>query len=99
MLSVKLLVLDTLIENMVQMLCRSDAPAFFDVYMDILDHLLEARRALSAKDEPLKCHVQSHHQRKACHDTDDSGRLIRLNGLGYHFGGCYADHAPGGCAH
>ncbi len=99
MLSVKLLVLDTLIENMVHLLCWNDSPAFFDVYMDFLDHLVKTRRVLSAKDEPLKCHIKSHHEGKTHHDADDSGRFIRLDSLGDHFGCCHTDHAAGGCAH
>ncbi len=47
MLSVKLLVLNLFIENLVQLLCHEETPAFFELYMELLDGLLHARRALT----------------------------------------------------
>lgn len=47
MLSVKLLVLNLFIENLVQLLCHEETPAFFELYMELLDRLLHTRRSLS----------------------------------------------------
>lgn len=49
MLSVKLLVLDALINNLIAVLCREDASVFFDSYSEMLDRLLRARRALCGR--------------------------------------------------
>ena len=49
MLSVKLFFIDALIENLVNLLCIESVPEFFDVYMDMLERLMHARRALRAR--------------------------------------------------
>lgn len=46
MLSVKLLVLDALLENLTALLCRESVPAFFDVYFDLFERLMHTRRTL-----------------------------------------------------
>ena len=46
MLSVKLLFLDAIIENLTVLLCREDVPVFFDSYLSLLDRLIHARNAL-----------------------------------------------------
>lgn len=45
MLSLKLLVLDTLIENFVHLLCREDSSPFFEVYLDWMEQLTRIRRS------------------------------------------------------
>ena len=47
--SVKLLVLDALIENLTALLCREEVPVFFDTYLDMLEHFMHARSALRAR--------------------------------------------------
>ena len=49
MLSVKLLVLDALIENLIVLLCREDVPVFFDCYLSLLGRLIHARNALRTR--------------------------------------------------
>lgn len=46
MLSVKLLFLDAIIENLTVLLCQEDVPVFFDSYLSLLDRLIHARNAL-----------------------------------------------------
>ena len=52
MLSVKLLFLDAIIENLTVLLCREDVPVFFDSYLSLLDRLIHARNALRMR-EPV----------------------------------------------
>ena len=49
MLSVKLFVVNALIENLVDLLTYADHPLYADVYLDMLEHLTHLRRALLAR--------------------------------------------------
>lgn len=49
MLSVKLLFLDAIIENLTVLLCREDVPVFFDCYLSLLGRLIHARSALRTR--------------------------------------------------
>lgn len=49
MLSVKLLVLDALIDNLTNLLCQEEVPVFFDTYLDMLEHFMHARSTLHAR--------------------------------------------------
>lgn len=49
MLSVKLFFINAVIENLVNLVCVEETPVFVDVYLNMLDHLMHARRALRAR--------------------------------------------------
>lgn len=49
MKSVKLFFIDAVIENLVNLLGVEFTPTFIDVYMDMLERLMHARRALRAR--------------------------------------------------
>ena len=49
MLSVKLFVVNALIEYLVDLLTYADHPLYADVYLDMLEHLTHLRRALLAR--------------------------------------------------
>ncbi len=49
MLSVKLFFINAAIENLVNWVCVEETPAFVDVYLTMLDHLMQLRRTLRAR--------------------------------------------------
>lgn len=48
MLSVKLFLVNAVIDNLLNWVCVEEVPMFIDVYLEMLDHLIHLRRSLRA---------------------------------------------------